>query len=225
MKRNLLVFMLALVVAIPAYTQQKAEPAKSDVADMEKEITSDTARAYEEVVLEDFETSQYTDKNVSYTVTKYQEGSASIRDQYPAPYRNSKKYLGVKFFGKDGDVLKIVPAKDLVIDKYCREIAIWVYGKRFAGELSILLQDTKQKTHRLLLGKMDYLGWRKLKVKLEGGIAQEDELLNQKAVMKILELQYRPANSSRQPIWHYFYLDDISAQVREKYTDRQSDDW
>ena len=221
MKKNVFFILLSLVLIVPGYTQQKDTEKKSET---DAEITSET-RVYEEIVLEDFETSQYTDQNIKFLKTKYQEAGINMKDQYPAPFKNSKKYIGLKMFGKMGDVLKIIPAKDLIIDKYCKEIAVWVYGKRFSGELSIILKDSSDKIHRLILGKLDFLGWRKLRVKLTKEVSQEDQLLNKKQTMKLMELQYRPANTSRMPIWHYLYIDDITATVREKYTDRQSDDW
>ncbi len=171
-----------------------------------------------------FETTEYS-KNIKYLVSRNQEGDVSIRDEFPAQNGRSKKYLGVKFFGRKGDTLTIYPSKDLIIDKYCREIAVWVYGKKFSGELSLMLQDAYQKNHRLVLGKLDFLGWRKLVIKIGNDIKQEDDLLEQKKFLKILHFQYRPANETRMPIWHYFYIDDITAMIREKYSDRQSDDW
>ncbi len=243
MYNKIFLILLTLCFIIPAYTQEqskdkpqeqkKEEPKKEESKEQPKKaegpqdekLNQQDIKVYTEFILEDFEQTQYTDQNLSYPKIKNQEAGASIKDQYPAPTANSKKYLGVKFFGKSGDVIKIKPAKDLIIEKYCKEISMWVYGKRFSGELSFILQDSSQRVHRLILGKLDFLEWRKMKIKLSGVINQEQELLNQKQIMKIIEIQYRPGNLSRQPIWQYFYIDDISALVREKYTDRQSDDW
>ncbi len=36
---------------------------------------------------------------------------------------------------------------------------------------------------------------------------------------------YNPGNTGRLPVWNYFYIDDISATVREKFYDKQSDEW
>ncbi|HOO72593.1 MAG TPA: flagellar filament outer layer protein FlaA [Spirochaetota bacterium] len=224
--KKLLILLIAAAVMIPGYTQDKKNEAPVSEKNTEKTETAifDT-KAYTEVVLEDFEETQYSKKNIKYLVSRNQDGDVSIRDEFPAQNGRSKKYLGVKYFGRDGDTLIIYPAKELTIDKYCREIAVWVYGKKFSGELSLMLQDATLKNHRLVLGKLNFLGWRKLVIRLGREIKQEDDLLSQKKFMKILHFQYRPGNKTRMPIWHYFYLDDITAMVREKYTDRQSDDW
>ncbi len=219
MKRSSALF-LALCFIIPAYSQEsdntKTPPTAEEIGD----------KVYFETVLEDFESTQFTtEKNLKFSVTRNQKGELAIRDVYPAPVSNSKKYLGVKMFGKYGDVFKIIPEKELIINKYCRTLSLWVYGKRFAGEISLILQDAEKRNHRIIMGSTNFLGWRKMIVRLDSDIKQEDDYLSQKRSMKVMEIQYRPANRTVQPVWQFFYLDDLTAMVREKYTDRQSDDW
>ena len=43
--------------------------------------------------------------------------------------------------------------------------------------------------------------------------------------MKIVKLIYSPKNDTQVPMWQTLYIDDITARVREKYSDRQSDEW
>ncbi len=222
MKRIALCLLLLPFIIGPAVAQEKAaEPKKP--AETEKVITGD--QLYSETTIEDFETTPYTDKNMDFTKSGEQKAGIAIRDEYPAPIPNSKKYLGVKIYGKSGDTLTITPPKKLLIEKYCRTISVWVYGKNFSGELSMFLTDADGKTHRLSFGKLNFLGWRKLAITLTDQVAQQDKYLTQKRVMEIIKISYMPGNTGRLPLWNYFYLDDITAQVREKYTDRQSDDW
>jgi hypothetical protein len=213
MKSKFYAYALVLLMLFPVLSLNGQESNKA----------SDSA--YTEVILEDFETTVYEKKNLIFTVTRAQEGDIAVRDQYPAPIPESKKYLGVKIKGKKGDVFKISPAKELVINKYCRSIEVWAYGKNFSGELSMILQDANNKVHRLVFAKLDFLGWRKLKVTLTSKVNQQDEFLNQNKTMKILEFQYRPGNTDNLPKWQYFYMDNISVFVREKYKDRQDDNW
>ncbi len=218
MKRILLTI-LALLVITSAYSQNK----KDDKAGKKGETVS--GDVYQEITLESFENTNFTQKDIQYRVSKEQKASIAIRDQYPAPIKDSKKYLGLKVYGRKGDFLNLVPPKKLIIDKFCKTISIWVYGKMFAGELSLLLKDANNQPHRLIIGKLDFLGWRKLSVKITGEISQQDKYLSQKRQIEILKIIYSPGNLGRLPLWHYFYIDDITATVREKYTDRQSDDW
>ena len=180
---------------------------------------------YTEVVLEDFETTEYNDSNLRFRKTRDQDGGIQIRDQFPAPFNNSTKYLGVKVNGKSGDIFQVFPPEPIEINQHAQSISMWVYGKNFAGDLFMIIQDADNKTHTLNFGKTNFLGWKKITVNLGRNIKQQDDFLEQEKALKILHIQYRPANRTLHPIWHYFYIDDITATVREKYKDRQSDDW
>lgn len=227
MKRIMaVIFTLFLIpVFIPLTAQEKAgekPAAKSDDRKFEDQI-------YQEITLEDFESTEYNEKNLQFRVTNEQKGYLKIRTEaenaVPAPFNNSKKFLGLKIYTRKGDNFTILPAKELIIDKYCRSIAVWVYGKRFSGELSLLLQDVDGANHLLNLGTLDFLGWRKIEAKIPAKAKQQDEYLNRKTTMKILKLIYTPKNATQIPMWQTLYIDDITAKVREKYSDRQGDDW
>ncbi len=203
--------------------EKAAEPDKKE--SIEKKAEQKSARIVQEVVLEDFESTQYSNANIQFKKTNDQSAGIAIRDQFPAPANNSKKYLGVKVFGKRGDVVNIIPAKKLTIDKQCRSISMWVYGKNFPGEISIMLRDAANTSHRLIMGNLDYLGWRKLSVNIPPAVKQSDEHLSQKREIEITRIMYNPGNVGHVLKQSYIYIDDISATVREKFYDRQSDEW
>jgi hypothetical protein len=184
------------------------------------------AHVYYETIIENFEDTIYTDKDINYFKKSDAEWAGiAIRDEFPAPIKESKKYLGIKIMGKKGNARQIIPPKKLIIDKYCQSISVWVYGKNLAGELSILLKDNAGNSHLLVLGILNYSGWRKLSVKIPRSVAQEDAYLNQKSQLEIIKLLYKPYTDTQMPREHRFYIDDISAMVREKYVDRQGDEW
>ena len=219
MKKIFICFIL-LSFILPAVSQDAKEPEKKAV-----EAEQVTQSIYTEITLEDFETTQYTNANLKFILSKEQQASLAVRDQYPAEFNNSKKYLGVKLYAKKGDTYQIFPAKPLTISKYCKSLSIWVYGKKFSGEISMMLQDANGTTHRVTFGNTAFLGWKKLTINLDLKVKQQDQYLEKENALKILHIQYRAANDSLHPEWQYFYIDDITATVRDKYKDRQSDDW
>ena len=182
-------------------------------------------RFYTEELLEDFEETVFTGEHITFIRTVDQEADLQIREEYPAPVQDSTKYLGVKVNGRFGDVFKIKPPEDLTIEGHARSIELWVYGKNFSGELSLLLQDAEDQVHRLVFGRLNFLGWRKMRVMITPHVRQQHRYLHQDENMRILEFQYRPQNRERATRWHYFYIDHITTTVRERYRDRQSDDW
>jgi hypothetical protein len=231
MKRRFLIPLITIAMLAPLYSQEKKQAETKEVKKAESEKKEQEAvkpksyTVYQEITLEDFETTPYTDKNIYFNSTGYQEAAISIRDQNPAPNGKSKKYLGIKVRARVGDAFIIKPAKELLIDRYCKSISLWVYGKDYAGVLWMLLMDADQKTHKLRVGTLNFLGWRKLTVGMPASVTQTDQFLNQKKYMKILQFQYVAQNREQLARWQYFYIDDITAMVRDKYDDRQSDEW
>lgn len=212
--KKIIPFLIMLLFILPLQSQEQ-----------ESEAEQTYQNVYTETILEDFETNEYTDNNVRFIRTRDQAAGAQIRDQFPAPFNNSKKYLGIKVNGKSGDTFQIFPAKPIEIKKYTQSISVWVYGKNFAGDLTLIVQDAEDKTHRLAMGKTNFLGWKKITVPLPRNVKQQDAYLEQEKSLRILHIQYKPGNRTIHPMWQYFYIDDISATVRDKYKDSQSDDW
>lgn len=217
--KKIIPFFIMLLFILPLYSQEKEKGIES------KNEAESYQNVYTETTLEDFETTEYSNDNIKFRTIRDQDAGAQIRDQFPAPFNDSKKYLGVKIKGKLGDSFQIFPAKPLEINRYAQSISIWVYGKNFAGDLFLIIQDTEDKTHSIFLGKTNFLGWKKITANLGKNIKQQDAFLEQEKNLKILYIQYKPANKSIHPQWQYFYIDDITATVRDKYKDSQSDDW
>ncbi len=231
-----LIVPILLVFALSglSFAQEKAgekDTKKETPAPAAQEVTDDaniiSDQVYREVTVEDFENVQYTDKNINIRVTKDQKASAAIRDQYPAPIRSSKKYLGIKVHGASGDWATVTPPKELAIADHCQSISVWVYGKNFSGELIVLLKNAEGQVKRFSFGKLNFLGWRKLTVLLPKDFPQEDKYLAQPKNIYIVKFLYNPGRTGRltESDWDYFYLDDITAKVRKKYVDKQNDAW
>lgn len=218
--KKLFYLLAVLALCIPVIAQ---EADKSEDSETSVDVIND--QVYTESIIEDFETNVYSKENGSLRVTKDQKFDIQMRDAFPAPVRGSKKYMGIKIYGRIGDALTITPPKNLEIKDHVQSISIWVNGKNFTGNLTLVIKDANNRTHCLNYGKLNFLGWRKLTYKLTSDIAQEDKYLAQPRSLRILKLIYRPGNAGRLPIWNYLYIDNISAKVRKKYVDRQSDDW
>lgn len=221
MKRIVYGTIALLLCCILTYAQDDAAQQAQKTADHGKKASD----AFKEIVLEDFETTEYTDKNVHIGVSKDEKAGASIRTDYPAPIQDSKRYLGVKVFANNRTVVSIIPAKPLIIDNHCTYINAWVYGKNFSGVLSFMIKDANGSAKRLVLGKLNFLGWRKFSIPISDEISQEDNFLAQKRHIEITRIIYNPRISGSIPNWNYFYIDDITAIVREKYKDRQNNEW
>jgi len=229
MKRFFTFALLMACAALPLSAQQKPQdstaPAPAAEAADDSSIISD--QVYREVTVENFESNVYADNNITIIRSKDQKAAMAIRSDYPAPIKDSKKYLGVKIHGRVGDWATITPPKELAIADHCQSISVWVYGKNFSGELYAVMKDADGQVKKLSFGKLNFLGWRKLTVPLPKDFSQEDKFLSQPKSIYILKIQYNPGRTEqlRENDWDYFYLDDISAKVRKKYVDKQNDSW
>lgn len=226
MKRIFAYLLILTVSAITAATaQQKPAPSQAPEAAPAEEVVSD--QVYREVAVETFETSQYTEQNIKIQAAKDEKAELQLRSDYPAPLKESKKYLGVKVHGKNGNNVTITPTKPLEITDYSQSLSVWVYGKNFSGELSMLVRDATGQNRRFIFGKLNFLGWRKLTVTIPKDFQQEDKYLSQAKTIAIVNIQYNPGRTTplKSDDWEYFYLDDITAKVRKKYVDKQNDAW
>jgi len=221
MKKNLIC--LILLFFYVSLISNAEEPKYEKQSDKKNEFQKVHEYIYTEMILEDFETTTYSDDNLK-SMQRDTQGVLTISDQYPAPINNSKKYLGIKVYAKKGNTFRIEPAQPIEITKYCTTISMWVYGEKIAGEISIMLQDSLRNNHLLNFGSAASPGWKKISQNLGTKIKQHVDYLGSENPIKILYIQYRAAGRVH-PEWQFFYIDDITATVRDKYMDRQADDW
>ncbi len=237
-KRISVSLILTFFVFTAGYSQQKA-PAKPEaksaqdtpakVEPVEKPLEGNV---YREITVMDFENIEFKDSDVIFQKSRDEEYKVALREETPAPI-NSKKYLGVKLRGTRSNAIQIKFPKDKIpeIDKYVQSISIWVYGKNFTGDLYLFLMDATGKTYRLSFGKLNFHGWHKLTKIIPAEIVQTEKFLEKKSNIKLLSISYvpgtwyKPGTNILDPIWQTFYVDDITAKVREKYKDSQNDEW
>jgi hypothetical protein len=233
MKRVCAYLLILTVTAITAATAQQKpaqSPAPAQPAAAQDTTADDSAisdQVYREVAVETFENVQYTEKNIKIQASRDEKAEISIRSEYPAPIKDSKKYLGIKIHGKQGNDVTITPPKELPITEHCQAISVWVYGKNFSGDLYMLVRDSEGQVKRFYFGKLNFLGWRKLSYTVPKDFQQEDKYLAQPKSINIVQILYKPGRTTplKADDWEYFYIDDISAKVRKKYVDKQSDAW
>jgi hypothetical protein len=221
MSKKLLPVIAALALAMPLFPQEKG-------AEKQGKKQSDKTTVWHEIVLEDFETTPYANKDITYKVSYDQEAGLAIRSDQPAT-ANSKKYLGIKLKTRGSDAFNIKPPKEIAIEKFCKSISFWVYGEKSYGELSFMLQDATNINHRLVVVPViNFEGWKQFTVLLTNAIKQGSGFQNQKRIIKITSIQYRATLASTAELparWEYLYLDDITAIVKEQGTGKQSDQW
>ncbi len=235
MKRTALAIFIALFLSAISYSQEAApeKPEQEAPKEVAAPVVTPEGDVYQEIVVQDFENIQFKESDIIFQRSGDEEYKVTIRDEFPAPVNNSKKYLGVKLRGSKKNAIQIKFPADKIptINQYCQSISMWVYGKRFTGELSLFILDADGQAHKLSFGKLNFHGWHKIKRTLPQNINQNDSFLETNSNIKILSILYVPGTWFKfgtnviDPEWQTFYIDDITANVRAKYKDSQSDDW
>ena len=223
MKRFISIIAVLLLVVTVANSQETTDKKESEKpAKKDAEVITSEGNVYQEIVVEDFEKIEFKKSDIIFQKSRDEVYKVAMRDEFPAPVNNSKKYLGVKLRGSRSNAIQIKFPKGKVpeIKKYCKSISVWVYGKRFSGELSLFLMDGEGRTHRLSFGKLNFHGWYKLTKVLTEKINQTDKFLERGRTMKILSILYVPgtwykfATNVIDPAWQTFYVDDTPPTVQ-----------
>jgi hypothetical protein len=219
-KSSLCLILIFLLFPLVSESDEHIYDKQNDKINKYQKVFDDV---YSEIILEDFEKTVYSDTNLK-LMPPGGECVPEISDQYPAPVNDSKKYLGLKIYAKRADTFRIELAKPIEITKYCKTISMWVYGEKIAGDLYVMIQDTAGTDHLINFGQIASNGWKKISRNLGTKIKQQIDFLGSNNSIKILYIQYRATNKKFHQ-WQYFYIDDITATVRDKYIDRENDDW
>lgn len=97
----------------------------------------------------------------------------NITDDNGLSHKN-EYVLGVKsyFIDRGYDRVEVLPPNEYIIRGKAKEIKVWALGRKFRHTLFIKLRDYRGKVHKLKVGKLDYWGWRELKVIVPGWLPQ-----------------------------------------------------
>ena len=89
--------------------------------DMQEEMRK---RLYPQILLDDFENSTYRTEDIRFQYGGNRWASVKMMTAYPAPIRDSKRYLGIKVHGKRENAVQVYPPKPILIDDYALRLNI-----------------------------------------------------------------------------------------------------
>lgn len=222
MKKSILLFLL-MILPIPVTAQDSSDNPDGSAAPSVSE--NEISPVYHTIVLENFEASVFSKKNLLLPSALHDKSNLQIADNFPSPENNSKKYLMLTLFSNHHDIATIIPSETIKISKYCKSISLWTYGKNSPGMLSIFLKDITGEQHRLTMGRLDFHGWKKLTTVLPSNVAQMDAYLHQNTYLTLQKITYHPGTTELTPRFSFIYIDDITAVVRNKYLEKGSNGW
>ncbi|HON76994.1 MAG TPA: flagellar filament outer layer protein FlaA [Spirochaetota bacterium] len=213
MKKTIFILALLMYLSLPVTSQDNSGS------------NAEEESIYHIVALENFESSIYNNNNLEYMSAHYSKCRLGIADEFPSPENSSKKYLMLTLFGNQRDIATITPSAPIKISRYCKSISLWAYGKNSPGIISIFLKDVSGQQHRLIMGQLDFSGWKKLTAIVPSHVAQMDEYMNQQSFISLNKITIHPGSKELAPRYIFIFIDDISAVVRSKYLQYDSKKW
>jgi len=137
-----------------------------------------------------------------------------------AAERQSVLGLRVDFFRRGRSSLVLLAPRPLPVEGRCSALSLRVLGRSYRHSLSLLLFDYYGALRELPLGRLDFPGWRTLRVYLRAGdgpgrpwIAQDDAHYTRAPGIRVagIKLDFEPEDAYGT---FYAYFDELRAETR-----------
>lgn len=135
----------------------------------------------------------------------------------------------VQFLRRADSSFAIYPVRPLPIEGLTKTLSVWVVGRNYNHVLKAVVEDYFGRRRELTLGKLNFMGWKKLTVAIPPSITQDEYHFTVKRGIKFVG--FRIDADLKEAYGTYFiYLDDIRAvtDLFEEYyrdADDMPDSW
>ncbi len=155
-----------------------------------------------------------------------------IPDEETAGIKESDKYvLGVRiqFFKRGYTSFAVVPSRPIPVEGITKTVSLWVVGRNNNHVLNMLISDHFGNRAEIVVGKLNFSGWKKLTIAIPTNIVQKNYHYNNKMGIKIegFRIDCDPAEAYGS---YYVYFDDLRATTdlfaeENRDTDDMNDTW
>ncbi len=234
MKSLALAALLAAVVSLPvsaqAYPAPVGEPAPGRAG-------VDAAQQH----LNTITVSQFEDASFWKAYMPYDQGRIELRRLSGEPGEKAERdadrlkvegdlgipagtsVLGVKvdFIKRGKNWFTIYPSRPLAIEGISKTVSVWVVGRNFNHTLRLILADYYGNEREITVGKLNFLGWKRLTVAIPPSIKQADYHYVAKNGLQFLGFRV-DCDLDESYGRYYMYLDDLSV-VSDLFLEKSRD--
>lgn len=102
--------------------------------------------------------------------------------------------IGVKasYFKRGATTISIEPSRPLEVPGIVKTLSVWVVGRNFNHQLSVVIADYYGNRMVLPMGTLNFSGWKQLTVAVPPGIRQRSAHYNQQTGIQVLGFVIRP---------------------------------
>jgi hypothetical protein len=157
-----------------------------------------------------------------YTTTRLFEGGPMAKE--PIPDEEGLDIQDIYVLGTRVDFLRrgynsftIYPTRPIPIEGITKTVSVWVAGRNFNHELTLLIQDFFGRNYEFYMGRLNFMGWKKMTVTIPpqaddglSGVVQGNYHYNNHMGIKIMgfRIDCDPLESYGS---YYIYFDDLRA--------------
>jgi hypothetical protein len=223
--KKFLIIALFLLIAGSLFAQQPQKPELGS-PDAERLGIDSAQQMLKEVSVDKFEHDGFWRSTMSsdegYTTTRLFSGSPLAKEALPDEEGKNipdKYVLGtrVDFLRRGHNSFTIYPTRPIPIEGITKTVSLWVAGRNFNHELVLLLQDFFGRNYEFYVGKLNFIGWKKLTVAIPpqaedgfSGVVQRNYHYNNQMGLKIMgfRIDCDPMEAYGS---YYLYFDDLRA--------------
>jgi hypothetical protein len=234
MKRLGVAALMATVLVALGFSQAAGapEPAQVGVDTAQQLLKEVSVTRFEDAAF--FYAAMPTDQGIV-TLRKFAGGPAEktpIEDEEAISLTVHDDYvLGarVDFYRRGPHELIVSPSKPIPIEGIAKMLSVWVVGRNYNHVLKILISDYYGQRKELTIGKLNFLGWKKLSVAVPPTITQDEYHFAGRSGIQFhgLKIEFDLSETYGQ---YYVYFDDLRAWTDlfaevSRDVDSMSDDW
>ena len=139
----------------------------------------------------------------------------------------SEYVLGVKtyFMDRGFDRVEVYPPNEYIIKGKAKELTVWVLGRKFRHTLYVKLRDYRGAVHKLKIGRLDFWGWKKMRIIIPGWLPQSTRYAMMDKNLHFVSF-FVVSDHYEVPGTFYFYMDNfrILADTTEFTGDKNIED-
>jgi hypothetical protein len=197
-RAGLTIVLLALspILCVPVFAQNvtAGEPA---AANMGKDQAQQLLK---EVSIDKFEDASfwYASMPLDMGIVQLRRMAGSPAGKQPIPgevtlgIKEDDNYvLGAKvaFFHRGDSYFSVHPANPIPVEGIVKTVSVWVVGRNYNHSLKLLFDDYRGEPQELLMGTLNFIGWKKLTVAIPPSIPQTDVHYTNRSGIRITGLK------------------------------------
>jgi hypothetical protein len=232
MKKNILIIAFVVLFAFLSFSQDSASVTTANSQITEVRLSGFEDASFWEVGMPidqgviSKQSRVGVPKDVSSDEFKARDEEYGIPDSYA-----KNKVLGVKieYIARGYNWFSIIPVKPIIIEGITQHITFWVAGRNYNHWIRIIIQDFYGRERFIYVNKLNFIGWKELKVSIPESIVQQDFHYADRVGIKfagfVIECDPKETYGD-----YYLYLDELRALTdifneKTRDTDDMRDDW